>query len=72
MLRITVENIETGESLCDETAETVALITANDTGLEWQGFKGFWGSTHTPLLEAMTIALEEELEKHGLPKRSER
>ena len=72
MYRIQVTNTDTGEAMCDEVAETVSLITASDKGFEWQGFKGFWGSTHIPLLEAMTLALEEELEKHGLHKRSER
>lgn len=72
MLRVQVTNAETGNIVCDETAETVALITASDEGLEYQGFKGYWGSTDAKLLEAMTIALEEELERHGLPKRAER
>ncbi len=72
MYEITVVNLETGNIVCDAEAETVAVITASDMGQEYQGFKGFWGSTHAPLLEAMTIALEEELERHGLPKRVER
>lgn len=72
MLRITVANLETDSLLCNVEAETVALITASDEGLEYQGFKGYWGSTDAKLLEAMTIALEEELERHGLPKRAER